>query len=188
MRALIALALLALAGPSFAQTCAAPATTVARDGANLAWNATTQNTDGTPVKTPVTYTVYEGTTARCTTTAVVAGLTALSVGAHTWTVTAKTSDGESAKSNAATKTILPAPPNAPTNLQVTDPTAYEIRTSSGQLVASRLGLVQLGTLCNSGESQTVAGVTYYRVDLRSVDLVNWPSASPLTAKAWARCG
>lgn len=187
MRVILALLALLAASPCFAQTCAANVTP-ARDATNLSWGATTQNTDGTPVKVPVTYTLYEGAALKCTTTGTTAGLTGLSVGSHSWMVTAKTSDGESAPSNAASKTVAPAPPKPPTNLQVTDPVAYEIRTSSGQLVASRLGLVQLGTLCNSGESQTVAGVTYYRVDLRSVDLVNWPSASPANAKAWAVCG
>src|SRR5689334_20129378 len=105
--AAIALLLLAYAAftarPLFAQTtCAAPP----------------KNTDGSSITKAITFTVYDGGTAVCTTSSVSAGFTSLAVGAHPFTVTAKTADGESAASNVATKTVLPSPPNPPTSLTV----------------------------------------------------------------------
>ena len=107
-----------------AQTCpAAPADPIARDAARLNWAATTTWTQGgtIPVPPSVIYSVYElvGTTStkRCETTALSAGQTGLSVGAHTWFVTAKHAGSspsliESAMSNTASKTIA-APPLTP---------------------------------------------------------------------------
>lgn len=166
-RYLIGLALIALGTDAYAQTCAAPpADPVPRDAARLTWTAPTQNTDGTAVKTPITFTVYEGTVAKCTTTQTSAGLTGLSVGLHTYTVTAKTSDGESAKSNAASKTIPPAPPNPPTNLTVNPDqlVAYGISQTPDKLTTFPVGTVAANTACDGAMS--VNGL--YRVPRASV--------------------
>lgn len=122
------------AGQAHAQTACptAPADPIARDAVRLAWSAvTTWAQSGTiPTPPPVTYSVYElvGTTPtkRCETTALSAGQFALTVGDHTWYVTAKHSASnpaniESAMSPVATKNI-PAPPltpNAPVTFTVT---------------------------------------------------------------------
>lgn len=102
-------------------------------------------------------------------------------------VVAAKGGGTSAPSNVSCKTVAFPNPSPPTSFTVTDPVAYEIRQSGSQLVASRVGRVEVGTLCTN-EAQTVSGVKYNRVDMRVVDLVVWPSASPSTVKAWARCG
>lgn len=78
-------------------------------------------------------------------------------------------------------------PNPPSNLTATDVTAMEIRpNSTGTLVASRVGLVPLGTRCYE-DKRTAAGVTYNGVPIELVDMVNWPIASNLR-EAWAKCG
>lgn len=151
----ITAALLALLLPlsALAQpTCpAAIPDPVPRDAVRLSWTAPTQNTDGTAVKTPIDFTIYEGTVAKCiirTTTA--ASLTGLSVGAHSWAVTAKTTDGESAKSNVASKTIAPAPPNPPSNLLV-DPaslTAWVLAPTTNKVALLAVGTLTPGTQCD----------------------------------------
>jgi hypothetical protein len=110
----------------------------------------------------------------------------LPAGTHCFRAFTRTPAGESAASNVAQKVIAAPLPNPPTGLSVSDPTAYEIRTSGGQLVATRVGMVGVGTIC-SGESQTVAGIRYNRVELRDTDLINFPTGSMATLKAWARC-
>lgn len=139
---------------------------VPRDAVRLSWAATTQNTDSSPVKIPVTYTVYEvagtTTTAKCaTSTAVAVSLTGLSVGTHSWGVTAKSVDGESALSMVASKTIAPAPPKPPTNVQV-DPgslVAYGIQQTlgttplaDGQMKPFAAAEVAANTPCDTGTS------------------------------------
>lgn len=195
MRITAALAALLLPTLAIAQTCPPLSTVVPSpwDEVRLQWTASTW-TPSAPTGAVVTYTVYRGATAVCTTTAVNTSLSSQPVGSQSYAVTAKSAQSvpanvESAKSNVATKTVTQPPVvNPPTNLTViADPTAYEIRTSAGQLVAARIGRVELGTVCTQ-EAQTVSGVSYNRVEMRSVDLVVWPSASPNTVKAWARCG
>lgn len=139
--------------PLHAQTtCGSPpADPVARNAARLSYSAPTQNTDGSAITKAITYTVYEGSTAVCTSTGTAIGLTGLSVGVHSWTVTAKTSDGESAKSAPASKTIQAAPPNPPTNLQV-DPaslTAYQLVLSNGQIGFLSVGILSPGASCDA---------------------------------------
>jgi len=150
MRYLIALASLLLTVDSLAQTCPTPpADPVPRDQARLSWVRPTTNSDGSALAASVvlTYTLYErvGTTdtARCTTSAVTAGQTGLSDGAHTWVVTARVGTGpESVKSTAASKTIPPAPvvpPGPPTNITVAstriDPDSWTCRDENGAVLS-----------------------------------------------------
>lgn len=158
MRLFIALAALLLAGQSFAQNCpVAPADPVPRDAVRLNWVRPTANTDGTaiPAATVITYSLYErsGTTdtVRCTTANVSAGQSGLTVGAHTWVVSAKVGTGpESAKSNTASKTIQAPTPNPPANLTADpgDLTAWTVVTTDGAIVALEVGKVAPGTACN----------------------------------------
>lgn len=165
----------------------------------LTCTAPTTNTDGTALtaaQKPITFVFYEGTTAASQANASPAQatcgytFTGLAAGTHYFSVsTVDARGGASVKAAPVSKGVVNPPPvpQPPTNLTVlADPTAYEIRTTSGALVAARIGRVELGTVCTP-ESQTVAGVTYNRVEMRAVDLVVWPSASPNTVKAWARC-
>lgn len=94
--------------------------------------------------------------------------------------------GCSIASNIVFRTVAPPTPGPPTNLTASSPVAYEIRQSNGQLVANRMGLIPLGTLCGQ-EFQIVGGVRYYSVELRDADLVNWPSAVS-NIRLWAQCG
>lgn len=169
MRKLI-LALLFLPAVVLGQTCpTAIPDPVPRDAMRLSWTAPTQNTDGSAITKAITYTIYEGTTAKCTTTATAASLTSLSVGVHSWTTTAKTTDGESAKSNVASKTITAAPPNPPTGLTV-DPAsliAYTLVQSKDRIALVAVGHAAPGTACDS--TQPVLG--YWVIPIASVTLV-----------------
>lgn len=78
-------------------------------------------------------------------------------------------------------------PKPPTTVTVSDVTAMEIKpNSSGELVASRVGLVPIGTRCYD-EQRVAAGVTYNGIPIELVDFVNWPSVTDLR-EAWAKCG
>lgn len=78
-------------------------------------------------------------------------------------------------------TILPNPPTGVTTVQ--DPTAFEIKTSStGTLVATRIGLVPVGTACDASTRRVVAGIAYTRIPRDAVDVVNFSSSTGL--KAW----
>lgn len=149
MRLLAALLVLACPTLAFGQACpAAPADPVPRDQARLSWDRPGYYADGTVIGPAVgiIYTVYErvGTTdtVRCTTTAVTAGQSGLSDGAHAWVVTARVGTGpESAKSGSASKTIAPAPivpPGPPTNVTVAstriDPDSWTCRDESGAIL------------------------------------------------------
>jgi hypothetical protein len=182
----VTLALLALFLPaiSFAQPCpTAIPDPVPRDAVRLSWTAPTQNTDGSSITKAITYTVYEGTVAKCTTAATAGSLTGLSVGAHSWALTAKTSDGESAKTATVSKTIPAAPPNPPTNLLV-DPaslTAYSPIKTKNTLSLLAVGSVALGTSCDFTQGVVKDGVTYYVVPATSVTPQN-AGATALVAK------
>jgi hypothetical protein len=95
--------------------------------------------------------------------------------------------GWSTVASAQCQTATPPAPGTP-SLSVTDVVAYEIRpNSTGTLVASRVGLVPEGSLCGQ-DSREVNGVTYHRVDPRSVDLINWPASTANPLETFARCG
>jgi hypothetical protein len=94
--------------------------------------------------------------------------------------------GCSAASNVVFRTVQPPTPGVPQNLTVSSPIVYEIRpNTSGQLVASRMGLAPVGALCGA-EFQIVDGVRYHSVQASDADLVNWPQA-PASLRLWARC-
>lgn len=167
------------------------------NSAALTCAAPTLNTDGSALSTaqkPLSFKFFEGTTAASqpnaspVQAACAFTFTGLASGTHFFTAVAIDKLGtQSAVTMSVSKVVVNPTPQPPTSLTVTaDPTAYEIKTTGGALVASRIGRVELGTLCG-GESQKVAGLTYNRVDIRSVDLVGWPAASPATVKVWARC-
>src|SRR5689334_3199125 len=84
--AIIAGLLLLVSGQALALQCPnPPPDPLPRDSVRMSWTAPTKNTDGSAIKAPITYTVYEGSTVICTTLNVGAGLSGLSVGTHTWT-------------------------------------------------------------------------------------------------------
>lgn len=199
--------------PPFAQTqtfsISCTGTSAADGSAALSWTPPTQNTNGTPLTNISGYRVNYGTSASnlsqtqtvSNASAVSAVISNLASGTYFFTVTTLASTGvTSVPSNQASKLVttsqpatgtastthvvnpVPAPP---TNLTVRDVTAYEIRpNSTGTLVAARIGLIPLGSLCGA-ETRKVGSVTYNRVDPQTVDLVNWPTKS---FEAWARCG
>lgn len=182
---------------SFAQVTCPTLTTQplsARDETRLRWSPSTWTNP--PPGAAITYSVYRGSAVVCVTTAAQVSVLTQPVGTQSYYVTAKSPQSEppnveTAMSNVVTRVIAPPPVlNPPTALTViADPTAYEIRTNAaGTLVAARIGRVELGTMCSPTESQTVAGVKYNRVALKDTDLIVWPSASPNTARAWAKCG
>lgn len=135
-----------------AQTCGTPPPDpVPSWQVRWSWTAPTTNTDASPIVPPITYTVYEGATVICTTTATAAGWNPVP-GVHSWAVTAKTAaNGESAKSNMAGKTIVSAPPNPPGGFKV-DPaslTAYQLVLSDGLVAFVAVGQVAPGTVCDT---------------------------------------
>jgi hypothetical protein len=190
-----------VAGAKYVLTC-----TAADGAANLTWTAPDKNTNGSSLTDLSGYNLYRGTSATNLTRIRSLGpsLTStvddnLASGTYFWSLTSvNQANLESARSNpvsvavtgssasgsatAAVQTI----PNAPTNVSVTEVTAYEIRpNSTGTLVASRVGVIPLGSLC-SAETRKAGNVTYHRVDPQVVDLVNWPASKPI--QAWAQCG
>jgi hypothetical protein len=180
MRYLLALAALLLASNAFAQ---------APNSAVLTCTAPTKNTDGSSISGAITYKFYEGANVSSFVnssppqTSCAYTWANLAPGTHFFAVTASVGGVESAMSNMPSK-VVPAPtPSPPTNLTVTNPTAYEMRTTNGKLVAYAVGTTSLGSLCGT-EERVVAGVSYRRVE--HADLVVWPQKLPL--EAWARCG
>jgi hypothetical protein len=156
MKILALVLVLLVSSQVHAQTCpAAPADPIGRTDVKLTWTATTQNTDGTAVAQPVTYKVYEivgtGPTLRCTTvaSATSAGQLGLSVGLHSWNVSAVAAGQESALSNAASKTIAPGTPNPPGGLTATgNLLAYTLKKSHNQFALVPVGHVAPGTQCD----------------------------------------
>lgn len=74
----------------------------------------------------------------------------------------------------------------PQNIIVTEATAYEIKQNTGGTYsATRIGIVPLGTSCGP-ETRKVGSVSYNRIDLGKVDLINWPAKIP-PAEVFARC-
>lgn len=200
-RVLVTLALIALAGPVFAQP--APKT--------VTWVNATKNTDGSSipatgagslVRTTVEYGTCMsrnpdvfGTKQGEIFVAAPAQTLQLSLvvvqeyclrawHANTYAVApfVANSAGTSGYSNVAFTSVAPPSPQPPASLTVTNPTAYEMRTTNGKLVAYAVGTVQLGSLCGT-EERVVAGVSYRRVE--HADLVVWPQKLPL--EAWAKC-
>lgn len=82
-----------------------------------------------------------------------------------------------------------AVPNPPASVTVTDAQAYDIRPSStGALLAQRVGVVKPGTSCNAAESRKVGTVTFYEVPREAFDMVNFSNgADKWVARVWARC-
>jgi hypothetical protein len=122
--ALIVALLLVFASSAQAQTCAAAITApIPTTSASLGWTAPTQFTDNTPIGAAViTFKVYErvgaADTLRCSTTGLGAGFTSLSIGTHSWVVTASVAGVESVKTAPASKDIVAPTPGLPGNLTV----------------------------------------------------------------------
>lgn len=183
-------------------TCTGPGKT------KLDWIAPTTNADGTALTDLAGYTILWGASAATLTNTAALNVPAattytilnLTPGSYAFAVRAKNAAGaESVNSNVITKAVaglsyagsvsidVSSVPSPPTSLSVTETTAFEIRPSStGVLIASRIGLVPVGTRCYADERK-VGTATYNGVPIELVDFVNWPAASVLR-EAFARCG
>lgn len=176
----------------------------------LSWTHDGKHTDGTTAALGG-FTVLYGTSATALTSTVVINDAAvrtytveiLTAGQWFFSVKARNTTGaESANSNVAGKVVTTTPgavlpvlsvaidvtavPTAPV-LTVADGTAMEIReNSSGALVASRIGLVPVGTRCYTDE-RTVSSVKYNGVPIGMVDFINWPYTLNGFKEAWAKC-
>lgn len=115
-------------------------------------------------------------------------------GSHCYRAKAVTGDNFTTAASAVVagscRTNIAPPPPTPNPpgpvLVVSNPTAYEVRpNSTGTMVASRIGVVPMGTVCTQ-ETRTASGVTYNRIDQQTVDLVNWPNRLP-PVDVFARC-
>jgi hypothetical protein len=185
-------------------------TCVAADGkVTTSWTAPASNTDGTPYTDNAGYNVYRGTSPASLAKIKSVGPTITSIddtglasGTYVYAVTTvNASSLESAKSATATATVtgssttasataavqtIPAPP---TGVKATvDIVAYEVRpNSTGTLVASRIGLIPMGSICGE-ETRTANGVTYQRVDTQAVDFINWPASVAKPVEAFGKCG
>lgn len=159
------------------------------------WVLPTQNTDGSalPASQITRSTVVWGSSASTLTgsKAVTGAATSTTIdlppGTHFIGVKV-TANGNDSAVSALIQSVVPFPtPNPPTGVTVTDPTAFEIRpNSTGALVASRVGIIPVGTIC-SERQQTVGAVTYSLVPREMVDLVNWPNDTKIK-DVWAKCG
>lgn len=140
----------------------------------LSCTAPTTNTDGSAIKTPLTFKFYMGTKSGTYTststpqTSCGYTFTGLAVGTYYFTATAIDGNGtESAKSVEATKTFV-ASPSPPTNLTVTGSlTAYQLVLSNGQIGFVSVGTLSPGASCDA--SQPVGNK--YVVDRKYV--VSW---------------
>jgi hypothetical protein len=95
---------------------------------------------------------------------------------------------ESAASNVATVTVQTPTPKPATGLSALEVVAYELRPQiDGTFRAVRLGLISLPTYCGP-ERAVAGGVEYHRIDLRDIDVVNWPANTRDLPTAWAVCG
>jgi hypothetical protein len=194
------------AATKYTLTCAAA------DGqTTTSWTPPTTLSDDTPLTDLAGFNIYRGTTTTNLTRVKSVGPTVLSyvdtglaTGQYYYQVSAVrvASSAESTQAKAtpfpvsvtgssatasasAGPVVVPNPPGNVTTV-VTNATAYEVRpTSTGGLVANRIGLIPLGSIC-SPETRTVNGVTYNRVDPKSVDLFNVPAVIP-PVEVFARC-
>ena len=162
--------------------------------ATLSCTAPTTNTDGSPIKAPVTIKFFWGVTqgtypnsspAQSSCAYVVTGLAPAN-----WFFVATAIDGNgtsSAYSTVATKTILPTP-NPPTNLTVTGATtAYSPFKSGGLNRVAAVGNVAPGTACDATNGVVVGGVVYNTVPISAVTFAN-PVAKAGATAIVAQCG
>jgi len=150
LRVLATLALIALAGPVYAQGSAV-----------LSCTPPTKYTDGTTIASLASYKWYWGTaqgnypnskitpsSGGCGTT-----ISPLTPGPWFFVVTAIDTTGtESVVSNVATKTIAPPKPNPPTNLTVAaDLTAWVLAPSTNRVALVAVGKFTAGTTCDPSQ-------------------------------------
>jgi hypothetical protein len=197
------------ASADYAYTCSSA---VASTGsASLSWTPPTQNSDGSALTDLAGTNLYWGSSASTLTNKIPVTdpaktayqVDTLPVGLIYFGAKAYNAAGvESAFSTIVSKAIIAqAPltcsqtihidvvtvPNPPTNLTVTDPSAFEFKTdSSGALVAHLIGRIPVGTVC-SERMQKVGAISYGAVDMTSVDLFVKP-VSLADSQAWAKCG
>lgn len=199
--AILALSALLIAGAfwgvAYAQT--SPCDTVRWDEDCISWNAPLTRTDGSalPAADIGSY-VLERAAVGSTTWTVLATITApvqayrygglKSGDAWQYRVSAVLKSGaRSVPSEIKTATTTEPPPNPPV-LKTVDATAYEIKpNSAGTLVATRVGLVPIGTACEATSQRVAAGIAYTRIPRDAVDMVNWPSTVKLQ-DVWGKCG
>lgn len=156
--------------------------------------APTKNTDGSTITGAITYKFYGALQGQ---TKTLLNSTPRTTCANTWAsapvgtvcvaATAVVAGVESAQTPESCTVVAAPVPQPPGALTVTIATAYEIRpNSTGTLVATRIGVIQLGTQCQS-DTRKVGAVTYNRVDPKSIDLINWPAVVP-PVDTFAKCG
>jgi hypothetical protein len=188
------------AATKFTLTC------VASDGqVTISWVPPTSNTDGSPLTDLAGFNVYRGTSAtnlarvKSVGTAVTSTIdSGLASGTYIYSATAVNAASlESAKGNTSSavvvgssatqsaQAIVQTTPSPPTGIVTSAATAYEIRLSSGVLTATRIGVIPLGSPCQT-DTRLVGTVVYNRVAPSAVDLINWPNAIP-PVDVFARC-
>lgn len=147
LRVLVTLALLALAGPAFAQGQAV-----------LGCIPPTKFTDGSNITGTITYKFYEGPSANTQTaaspvqTACAYAWPGLSVGTHFFSATATVAGIESARTNVVSKVVPPPAPNPPTNLTVAaDLTAWTLAPSTNKVAFIAVGKFSAGTTCDPAQ-------------------------------------
>lgn len=177
--------------------------------ASLSWTPPVKNTDGSTLTNLAGWRISYGSSATVLSQVIQIAnpgisayvVTGLPPGTQYFGVKAYTTTGvESDLSNITSKAVATVPGQSATKtVAVTvdtkplppvlaiDTQAYEIKTNStGTLVATRIGLVPLGTTC-SERQQKVGAVTYSLIPRQSVDMVNWPANVKLQ-DVWAKCG
>jgi len=160
----------------------------------LAWLGPTTCSTGEPITScPVLgYRVERSATTTGTFTTVATNVTALTyihngavAGQNCYRVIALSAAGDSLPSNVACKTnVRPAgPPNPPTNLTVTAPTAYDVRPNETTFAFDRgraVGTAKLGAACDETRS---TGNGFYALERPSrVTLTRNPRSTALVAQ------
>lgn len=189
------------ASKSYVLTCAFPTTV----SVPLSWTPPTQNTDNSALTNLASYRINFGTTATTltqtmTVPAPASGAIVLNVANGSWffTSTAISSTGKaSVASNTASKTVAAlsaadtetvtvtpdTTPNPPSNLQVIEPTAFDVRPNEQTFAFDRgraVGTAKLGAACD--EERTTGGGFFALERPSKVKLTKAPRSTALVAK------
>lgn len=168
----------------------------------LSWTHPTQNTDGSTI--PVTgpdalastraqwfqcssaTATWPATPQQATVNYPASTYTVQDIGAGLWcfrVLSVNNGGVASDPSAVGTKTILPATPNPPTGLTVTDTVAFTSIKARDRTVMLPVGTVPGSTACDAQESIVAAGIAYHAVPRSAVTF----SGTVRPELVWARC-
>lgn len=154
----------------------------------LACTPPTSNTDGSALKTPISYKFQMGTTAgsypNSSPPQALCGYTWPNLGAGTYFFVATAIDSAGAQSpasNQASKTIVGVPP---TPVTIGGP-VLSLQITKNSIVAPQIGSVVAGKPCDVSQAFIFGGATYMRTDTANVTPIGNVDLSQTAT--WAQC-